>query len=113
MILHTERTIRELWPNVAKIEIRAKQTYRSAFGVFTDDETGVYKPDFVANFPFKCVNNDCTMEYFYLNGEVANMAAHHVEHATGKLDCRGNEADDHDNRCPCELEYDIRIEYKD
>lgn len=111
MYNYTSCRISELWPCVAKIEINAKQTYTSAFGVFTDDKTGIFKPDYTANFHFKCRNNDCTAEYFDLYDVVASMVAHRQPHSTGTLWCRGHEAKDHDNNCPCRLDYEIVIDY--
>ena len=111
MYNYTKIRIQELWPDVSKIEIMAKQTYISAFGRFEDENTGTYRPDFAANFPFKCINIDCTAEYFDLYDVVSSMAVRHIEHSTGTLKCRGNEAKDHDNSCPCKLDYEVKIEY--
>lgn len=113
MLIYTDILISKLWPHVAKIVIHAKQTYVSAFGKFEDEKTSTHLPDFAANFHFRCINRDCTMEYFDLDSAVSNAIAHRQEHATGTLECRGKEAEDHPlNRCPCTLDYDITIEYK-
>lgn len=105
--------ISKYWPNVAKITIRAKQTYVSAFGRSEKEQTSTHLPDFSADFHFKCINGDCTMEYFDLGNVVSNMIAHHETLATGTLECLGKEAIDHPlNRCPCILDYDIKIDYK-
>ena len=113
MINYTDTLISELWPQVARIEINTKQTYRHAFGVEIGEYSLVLTPDRPANFPFRCVNDDCTAQYFDLYSQVAGMVAHHQEHAAGTLECRGKEAKDHPlNRCPCTLDYDITIEYR-
>lgn len=105
--------ISKYWPDVARIEIKAKQTYVSAFEKTEREMSSRHMPDFSANFHFKCINGDCTAEYFDLSNVVSSMAAHHETERTGKLECIGREAKDHPlNRCPCELDYEIRIEYK-
>ena len=116
MFNYTSQMIGELWPNVTEIRIETHQVYRSAFGVLTDGEHGthgLFKPDSTANFHFKCINRDCTMEFFDLHNAVSSTIEHHQEHVTGTLECRGKEAKDHPlNRCPCTLDYDITIEYR-
>lgn len=104
--------ISKYWPQVAKIEIKAKQTYVSAFGKFEQELTSSHLPDFAANFMFRCINKDCTMEYFDLYSAVSMAIAQHKDHAAGTLECLGKEAEDHPlNMCPCKLDYEIKIEY--
>lgn len=106
--------ISKYWPNVAKIEIKAKQTYVSAFGRSEREMSSRHLPDFAANFQFKCINRDCTMEYFDLFNEVSTAVASHKTKSIGTLECLGKEADDHLlNKCPCTLDYEINIEYKE
>lgn len=112
MYNYTDTLISKSWEHVAKIEISTSQVYRSAFGVQTDVRSEILTPDRPANFQVKCINNDCTFEYFDLFDKVAGMAVHRIEKATGTLRCKGKEAKDHDNSCPCELDYEINIEYK-
>ena len=112
MYNYTDTLISELWGHVAKIEISTSQVYRSAFGVQTDERSQILTPDRPANFPVKCINNDCTFEYFDLYDQVADMVEQHCEQSAGTLHCKGKEAKDHDNSCPCELDYEINIEYK-
>lgn len=112
MYNYTDILISKFWPKVEKIEIRTKQTYRSAFGVFTKEQTGHYKPDFAANFPFRCINIDCTSKDFDLFNQVSSAIAQHKEVSSGTLKCEGREAEDHNHSCPCELEYEITIEYQ-
>lgn len=109
---YTNTKICELWPHVVKIEIKAKKAYRSALNVHEREEKAVYAPEFSANFLFRCMNDDCTEEYFNLYGKVSSMVAHHEEYAKGTLSCEGNEAKDHSNSCPCVLEYEINILYE-
>ena len=113
MRIPTTTRISELWPSVAKIAIETHQTYRSAFGVYERDTPGRYDPDFAAEFLFDCINTDCTVGYFDLFPSVAGMALRRETHKSGTMECRGNEAPDHSNRCPCVLEYKITIEYND
>lgn len=107
----TNTKISDLWPQVARITIKAVQEYRSAFGMFHDNQTATYTPERPAEFLVKCVNNDCTAEYFDLFLVVAGMPHKRETYKTGTLECRGNEARDHNNSCPCKLEYEVTIEY--
>ena len=111
MFDYTNSRICELWPKVVRIEISVTQTYPSAFKTFSEGYKAVFTTDSKANFNFRCINDDCTDGNFDLYGVVSGMAAHRIEHSTGTLTCEGNEAKDHDNRCPCILEYEINIEY--
>lgn len=111
MRIPTTTRISELWPSVAKIEIKTHQTYRSAFGVYERDTPGRYEPDRPAEFLFDCINTDCTVGYFDLFSSVAGMALRRETHKSGTMECRGNEAPDHDHHCPCTLDYSIEIEY--
>lgn len=111
MRIPTTTRISELWPQVVRIEIETHQTYRSAFGVYERDIPGRYTPDFAAEFLFQCINDDCTVGYFDLFSSVAGMALRRETHKSGTMECRGNEAPDHDHHCPCTLDYSIEIEY--
>lgn len=113
MRIYTDKRIHDLWPAVTMIKIHTEQTYRSAFGLFTHESTGTYFPDFAANFHVDCINKDCTVGYFDLFPSVAGMALRRETHKSGTMECRGNEAPEHSNRCPCVLEYKITIEYND
>ncbi len=110
MRVYTDKTIHDLWPCIRRIEIHALVKY-PAFNVQPKDWTAVYQPDFAATFHFDCRNDECTVGYFDLYSVVANMSAHHVVSSSGILECRGNEARDHNNSCPCKLEYEVTIEY--
>lgn len=111
MRIPTTTRISELWPRVARITIEAHQTYRSAFGVFEKDMHGHYVPNHTAEFLFECRNNDCTVGYFDLGPVVSSMCAHNETYREGTMECRGNEAKDHNNRCPCRLEYRVTVDY--
>lgn len=112
MRFYTDKRIQDLWPFVTRIKIHAKQTYRSAFGLFTHESTGTYYPDFAANFYFDCINKDCTVGYFDMRSAVSSMCANKEAMSEGTMECRGNEANDHMYPCPCLLEYKITIEYQ-
>lgn len=103
--------IYELYPNVEKITIKYEQEYLSAFGKFREESSHEYQKNFVAEFNIKCINRDCTNKWFDLYPEVSYMIAHNEKFSSGSLKCVGNEANDHNNKCPCVLNYTIQIEY--
>lgn len=98
-----DKKMSEVWPQVASIEITAKEAYRHAFGEpFVKEYTLGYGQDSIAEFAIPCLNDDCTGRGFSLYGTVAGMVAHHKASEKGTLLCDGKEARDHgDNRCPC------------
>ena len=108
------RRIGEAYPNVACIDILYKRLYTSAFGVYGDkDFIPMHcKADSQCAFVIECRNNTCTYGCFDLHGEVMSMLAHHETQREGTMECKGKEAEDHPNRCPCRLEYKITVEYK-
>ena len=114
MRIYTEKIICELWPKAARIEVSYKRTYPSVFDLRPDEwRTVSYVPDFDANIPIDCYNTDCTVGYFDLWSVVSGMYHNGETFCEGTMECRGNEAPDHSNRCPCTLHYEITIEYID
>ena len=110
---YSDKMIRDLWPKAARIEVHYKRTYPSVFDISPDGwHTAVYKPDHAANIHVDCYNTDCTVGYFDLWSVVSGMYHNDETYREGTMECRGNEAPDHSNRCPCILEYQITIEYQ-
>ena len=92
--------------------MRYKCIYPSAFDIRPDEwHTAVYEPDFAANIHVDCYNNDCTVGYFDLWSVVSGMYHNDETCREGTMECRGNEAKDHNNRCPCRLEYRVTVDY--
>ena len=105
--------ISELFPNVLKITIAYKRTYISAIEKYADENTleANYQPSFASEFNIACLNIDCTNRDFDLYSEVSTMIANNREKKEGTMLCNGNEARDHNNSCPCRLDYEITITY--
>ena len=103
--------IKDLFPDVSEIRIHYKEVYRSYFGIFNEEHTSVYTPDFLAEFPIDCINKSCTRKTFDLYGEVASAISHHQEQRTGTMQCAGSESEKHSHSCPVMLDYTIEIAY--
>lgn len=100
-----------MWKGVAEVRISAVQCYTSAIcGRIVKESNPVYRPPFPEAFFFACANNDCTGHGFDLWLRVADAVAN-GGFCSGSVDCDGHEAWRHSNRCPCRLDYEIRVTY--
>ena len=90
--------ISELFPDVEQIDIEYKLEYKHFVGTKVKNGQALYKPNFAAEFYFKCLNVDCTGCGFDLYSEVASAI---------------KEARDYPNcQCPCTMEYVIHVVYR-
>lgn len=106
-------SIRDLFKSVREISISAEVVYRSSFGEIKRNYTSKHTPDIICDFTFECPNKDCTIGEFDLYNIISNMVANKIAEKEGKLDCNGNEASDHNNKCPTSLYYVVKIGYNE
>lgn len=106
--------IKEIFPNINTVEIEYARTYITPFGDLSDKQSFKFIKNHNASCEFlvECRNDDCTQQYFDLEPIISFMAAHNTISKKGVVFCDGNEARDHYNKCRCELNYKITIEYK-
>ncbi len=104
--------ISELFPDVEQIDIEYKLEYKHFVGTKVKNGQALYKPNFAAEFYFKCLNVDCTGCGFDLYSEVASAILHETT-VRGLKQCGGKEARDYPNcQCPCTMEYVIHVVYR-
>ena len=104
-----------LMPNVKSITIKYKRQYISIFGIYTDKDfyTSKIEPSCDFNTGIDCLNKDCTVKKFRLYDIVKGLHTSRISNSKGIVKCGGCESHKHmNNMCPCTMEYEINIEYK-
>lgn len=108
----TERTrIKEIFPKVERIVIEYRITHNSAIGDITESGRAEYKPDFKAEFTFRCINESCTGTGFDMYPTVSMMAAKGEKEKRGSIECDGKESKKGDFSCRTTLSYSVLLEY--
>lgn len=107
-----EYRIFDLWPKVKKIEIEYKIIYPCSVTNETKVEQGtaIYKPDFLAEFHFDCINEECTGRGFDLYSIVSQMVAHNEVVWSGTMECKGMETRKYNHACPSFIDVTIRVD---
>lgn len=106
-----EYRITDLWPKVKNITIKYKITYpcSATNETMIQQGTAIYKPDFLPEFHFDCINEECTGHGFELYSVVSRMIAHCEVYRSGKMECRGSESRKHPHNCPSWIEYQVLV----
>ncbi len=106
-----EYRISNLWPTVKRIEIEYKISYPCSATNETMVAQGhaIFQPDFLPEFHFDCINEDCTGRGFELYSVVSSMIANKETSRSGRMECKGNESWKYSHACPSWIEYQVRI----
>ena len=105
--------VKEVFPDIEKIEISYQLHHVSAFG--KQDKEGIWtiSPDNPDVFVIDCPNRECSSAGFDLKSEIYSMRRNHLTEKTGEMRCEGQEAPDHpEQSCSGTLKYKIMIVYK-
>lgn len=111
--LHNGRRVKEIYPQVKKIEIIYQREHNSFLG--HNEEAGKWTISLQSEMYFliECLNRECTSAGYDLSSVVSSAIRNHELEVSGTLRCDGKEAPDHpEQSCDGTLKYTIKITYK-